>query len=246
MVAAARPTTPLASHFRGAERLAQVLEEPGCLWVTDADGTLWSEDIGEGFLRRLIADRALVSPAAAGDTWARYRELVAQDAATGYGWAAQLLGGLPSDEVRQRAEAFAREFVPKHGFPAMRALVAEAKAQGGETWIVSASAEPIVRAAAPLMGIDPTHVVGLRVAEEAGRLTSRLVGPVTYRQGKVEAIDRCIGRRPALVSGDSAGDVEMLSSATRLALVVRQPSSAASFLGHATAAGWLVESLATP
>jgi hypothetical protein len=106
--------TGLSAAFAEGERLEAVLAAPGCLWVTDADGTLWSDDIGEGFLKALIAEGALVSPEARGDVWAAYEERVRRDKASGYAWAAQqwlgrwawrgagldlaLLGGLALDQ----------------------------------------------------------------------------------------------------------------------------------------------------
>src|SRR5689334_12894594 len=92
----ARPKPMLTQQFDApaAKKLEQVLHQPNCLWVTDADGTLWRDDIGEGFLKQLIQDKALVSPEAKGiDVWQRYEELVAKDKLTGYAWAVQIMEG---------------------------------------------------------------------------------------------------------------------------------------------------------
>ncbi len=242
MIPTPRHASPLAGHFTASERISAALV-PGCVWVTDADGTLWSEDIGEGFLKRLAADRALVSPEATGDVWATYEAKVKADKAAGYAWAAQVMAGMPEAEVTARAEAYAREFVPAHLYPAMRALVDEAHARGCEPWIVSASNEWVVRAAAPLIGLAPDHAVGIRVAVENGRLTDRVVAPVTFRAGKVRAIEERIGRKPSLVSGDSSGDIEMLEWATQASLFVWHDYTDAALVERARASGWLVEPL---
>jgi phosphoserine phosphatase len=242
MLPTPRSSHPLESHFRAASRLDELLT-PGCLWVSDADGTLWSDDIGEGFLKHLVAEGALVSPDARGDVWAEYEARVRADKGAGYAWAVQVMAGLPEAEVQRRAEAFAREFVPANLYAGMRALVEAAKARGCEPWIVSASNEWVVRAAAPLVGIAPEHAVGIRVAVAEGRLTSTVVPPITYKNGKIVAIEQRIGRRPSLVSGDSSGDVEMLDWASGAALFVRHDYTDPALLEQAGVSGWLVEVL---
>lgn len=241
---AVRPQARLEPHFAAHGPLANALAQPGCVWVSDADGTLWADDIGERFLERLIKDRILVTKEP--DVWATYEAKVKADKATGYAWAAQVMAGLSEDEVNRRATAFAAEFVPAHLYPAMRALLEEARAAGCEPWIVSASNEWIVRAAAPLLGIDSAHAVGIRVAVRDGVLTEQVVAPVTYKQGKVEAIRQRIGRTPAIVSGDSVGDLEMFEIATRGAIFVKHPYTDPALLALPQASRWWVESFAMP
>lgn len=237
------PPRGLSAHFAEGERLQTVLSAPGCLWVTDADGTLWSDDIGEGFLKALLRDGALVSPESRGDVWAAYEERVRRDKASGYAWAAQLMAGMPEETVRRRAAEFARSFVPEHLYPSMKALLSSAKAKGCETWVVSASNQWVVEAAAPLLGLDPSHAVGIRVAVDDGRLTSRVLEPVTYKAGKVTAVAKFIGRDPTLVTGDSFGDVELLASALHVGLVVQHDYTDPALLSLARSAGWIVQPL---
>lgn len=241
MSGAIRPRSGLDGHFQSAPRVRAALADPGCVWVTDADGTLWTDDIGEGFLKRLIEDRALVSPAARGDVWKEYEDRVRADRAAGYAWAAQVMAGMREADVEARARAYAAEFVPAHLYPAMKALLEHARAQGCESWIVSASNEWIIRAAAPILGIEPSRGLGIRVAVHNGLLTDEVVPPVTFKTGKVEAIHTRIGRIPSLVSGDSAGDVEMLEIATSAALFVRHAYTKSELLQSAQTNGWLVE-----
>ena len=200
--------------------IERALAAPDPLWITDADGTLWSDDIGEAFLRALADDGALVSPEAQGiEVWAEYERRVEIDRASGFAWAVQVMAGMSEAEVVRRADALASAFVPKHLFPEMKTLLD----RSAETWIVSASNHWIVRAAAPLIGIPADRVLGIRVTVDGGRLTSTLIDPVTYAQGKADAIRQHIGRMPSLVSGDSRGDLEMMQLATGAALVVSKP-----------------------
>jgi HAD superfamily phosphoserine phosphatase-like hydrolase len=246
--ASAAVTNPgLAGLFTadGAAKLDSVLSGPGCTWVTDADGTLWTDDIGEGFLKQLILDKAFVSPEAGGDVWASYEARVKADRTAGYAWAAQVMAGMREEDVVARADAYAKTFVPKHLFPGMSALLAEARARGCDRWIVSASNVWIVRAAAPYLGIDPRQARGIEVVVKGGVLTTELMPPVPYREGKVETIRKFVGRMPTLVSGDSVGDREMLAAATGAALVIHHPGHTdPAFAADVRAAGWLLEPLA--
>lgn len=216
---------------------------PGARWVTDADGTLWNDDIGEDFLRWMEAERALVSPEAREvDVWAAYEAKCRVDKRTGYGWAVQVMAGLPEAELVARCETFARRFVPGRAFPSMRALVEFAASRDVTPWIVSASHQWLVRAAAPLVGIDPARVLGLTVEVRDGVLTDRLADPFTFREGKRDAVRALIDPAPALVSGDSTGDLEMLELA-KTRLVIAHRAADPAFAVEAAARGWLVQTL---
>jgi phosphoserine phosphatase len=239
----AQAINDLTQHFPSdvAARLFEVLAGPSALWVTDADGTLWRDDIGEAFLRQLVADAALVSPEAQGvDVWESYEHRVAQDKAKGYAWAVQIMAGMPEAEVVARARTFAETFVPAHVLPEMQALLRAARNLGCDPWIVSASSQWIVAAAAPLLQIRPDRVLGVRLAVQDGLLTSTLVPPVTFRGGKVEAIQKHIGQAPTLVTGDSSGDVEMMQFSTGAALLIVHPwKTDPSLRELAQRSGWL-------
>lgn len=229
------------------QRLDEALAAEGCLWVTDADKTLWAGDIGEAFLRALAAEKVLVAPDAQGDVWASYEARVAEDRTRGYAWAVQAMAGLSEADVRERSRAFAEGFVPAQAFPAVQGLVDEAKARGCEIWVVSASSHWIVEAGVALMGLDPAKVLAMRVEVDDGVLTDRLVDPLTNEAGKVAAIEQRIGRRPTIVTGDSSGDFEMLDFAERVALLISQPGvTDAAYADHAVDRGWLVQPLLTP
>jgi HAD superfamily phosphoserine phosphatase-like hydrolase len=232
---------PLHRHFDSVIALkldAQL--QPGALWVTDADGTLWKGDIGEAFLRQLIADGALVSEQTRGrDVWAEYERRVEANKTAGYAWAVQVMEGIEEASLVARAAEFARDFVPRNLLPEMSALLDLAARRGCETWIVSASNSWIVKAAAPLVGIPVERVLGIQVATSGGRLTSELVPPVTHRAGKVEAVNRFIGRNPVLATGDSSGDFELLDSAGGLSiLVLRHGTRDEALLKRARQGGW--------
>jgi phosphoserine phosphatase len=236
-------SSPLGRFF--APEVAAAIDHglpEGGVWVTDADGTLWSSDIGEEFLRELIRDHVLIAPEAHGiDVWAEYCRRVKVDKASGFAWAVQVMAGLEEDEVVRRAGTCARAFVKEHLFPEMAEVIALAQKRNVATWIVSASNPWIVAAAAPLLGIESAHVLGMAVAVRDGRLTTDVVLPLTYARGKAELVRRHVGRMPTLVSGDSRGDLEMMLLSTRSALVLRRPGGVDPGLAaECGRAGWAV------
>lgn len=205
----------------------------------DADGTLWAEDIGEALLRWLAAGGLLPKLGAArdpADIWDEYEARVKKNRAEGYGWAVQVMAGLPETDVRRWSRQLAHAW-PNYR-PAMAGLVRGLSASGYDVWLVSASNGWIVAAGAPHVGANPSKVLGVRVEVDDDELTDRLLPPVTVNQGKVEAIQKRFGRLPDLAVGDSLGDVEMLERA-RLPLVVgRHDKATAELLGIAKTRGW--------
>ena len=181
----------------------------------DADNTLWTEDIGEAFLRWLAAGDLL--PLAPGPLWAEYEARVRADRTAGYTWAVQVMAGLAEADVARWTRQMAAAWPNVR--PAMAALLEGLAGAAVETWIVSASNDWIVRAAAPRLGVPPERAIGIRVEVASGRLTDRPVRPVPCGAGKVEALFARTGIRPDLAAGDGLGDLELLEDA-RLPLVV--------------------------
>ena len=158
-----------------------------------------------------------------------------------YQWAVRLHVGLSEEQMnRWSAEAIERElkkeqcvdeFVTSRSrrvsvqrgvrpFPQIRELIDVLHNHDWDVWIVSASNEWTIRQFAPRFGVDPSRVLGNRVAVEDGVLTAELHEPALYREGKVAAIQREIGKCPAMVFGDAVTDYEMLCEASRLAVVI--------------------------
>ena len=159
-----------------------------------------------------------------------------------YAWAVLLHVGLTEDEMLRHSASCVNDewraaldgevlqtdrgerFVLARGvrrYPAIAAIHEWLRSHGFEVWIVSASNWWTVSTAARLMyGHDPKFVVGNRVETDAATLTDRLVEPALFREGKVTAIEREIGVRPAIVFGDSETDLAMMQWATQLAVLI--------------------------
>lgn len=205
----------------------------------DADGTLWDRDIGEAFLRWLIKGNHLLGLQAFPDVYEEYERRVAEDRTAGYGWAIQVLKGLPVDAVTGWAAQFAYAW-PNYR-PGMKAIVQLLESQGVECWIVSASGELIVREAAPYAGISVERTRGIRSVAKDGVFTDQLVTPLTCNQGKVELIRQVIGVKPLLAFGDSMGDLEMLEFATYPMVVALNQAPNEKLLALAAQRSWPVQ-----
>jgi HAD superfamily phosphoserine phosphatase-like hydrolase len=206
----------------------------GGVAVFDADGTLWREDVGEAFLRHLVAIGWVRLPDGQ-DPYEAYERAVARDKRTGYALAAQLQAGLLEVDVAAEADRFARSWVPPRLVRAAQELRAACADAGLRTVVVSASPAPIIRAAAPLAGIAEQAAIEVRIC--AGRFTGEVLEPVTYAEGKVQAAARF---GPLIVAcGDSlAGDLALLSAARIPAVVA--PSTGSPLAAEALRRGWYI------
>ncbi len=231
--------SPFSFEFQKAIAAQLADGRQGKLACLDADGTLWSEDIGEALLRWLAAGGLLPKLGAArdpADIWDEYEARVKKNRSEGYGWAVQVMAGLEETDVRRWSRQMAHAW-PNYR-PAMAGLVQGLTSAGYEVWLVSASNGWIVAAGAAHVNANPSHVLGVRVEVDDGELTDRLVLPVTCNQGKVEAIEKRLGRRPDLAIGDSLGDLEMLEFARLPLAVGRHDKATAELLGIAKTRGW--------
>lgn len=105
----------------------------------------------------------------------------------------------------------------------MLELLAFLRANGFQTWICSGGGADFVREfAEDTYGIPPEQVIGSGVAKEfyvrdgIGGFVRlpKLLDPINDGPGKPVWIQRQIGRRPILASGNSDGDLQMLQLAT--------------------------------
>ena len=151
-------------------------EMPGALAVFDADGTLWRDDVGEAFLRHLVSLGWVRLPDGS-DPYEAYERAVDRDKASGYAYAAQLQAGLPAARVAAEAEQFARGWIPSRIVSDTKGLRDLCEAAGLTPFVVSASALPIVLAAAPLAGFQRDRCRGIEVRIRDGKFTTRKNAP---------------------------------------------------------------------
>lgn len=215
----------------------------GQVAVFDADDTLWRTDAGEGFLKYLIAHKKLANLPAGFDPFANYEALCAQNKWMGYPYATQVMAGMKVSEIQALAKEFFKTF-HQNVYPGQRALIQRLQQAGVDVWIVSASPQWLIEQGAPYLGVPANRVVGVRLAVANGLATPHLIPPMTFRQGKVEAINKYIGKVPVYVSGDSITDFEMLQIASRMQMVINPKDKNApedNIFLQATRRGWPIQ-----
>lgn len=201
----------------------------------DADGTLWDRDAGEAFFQWQL-DNCQFSNLPA-DPWAHYRNWKKKDPHGAYGWLAQISAGAPLSTVRTWAEACYRSHQPWPVFRSIRGLFEKLHEQGFEIFVVTASVKWAVEPMAlHLLGVPHDHVLGVETdcvvgasatnpSSEELIVTDRVRLPITYRQGKVDALLKATGgRKPAIAAGNTIGDIALLESATDLKLMIQSQS----------------------
>ena len=176
-----------------------------------------------------------------------------------YAFAAQLLAGYTDDEVEafaatSREENLAAPEGTKQTvgttevtgwvryYDQVMELIGTLQEHGFDVRVVSASAEPVVRAWAKPTGFDTDKLMGVKVVEKDGKRGTKLVAcggddqSMTYIEGKRCRVNEEIygitgkdayvpapeGKRPAFGAGDSDTDISFMIDATELRLAINR------------------------
>ncbi len=112
--------------------------------------------------------------------------------------------------------------------PEMHELAAEFRRAGWGVYVVSASPQWVVAAAAERYSIPLQNVIGMRRALEDGRITAAFEPPCSWGDGKLDAYQMFVTRErpPNFVAGDSVGDWKLLEWAADCELLVEPTQDA--------------------
>lgn len=223
---------------------AAAIETPHGIVAFDADGTLWSGDVGEDFFHALIARKAIRDDArealvAEAKQYQVRIELGAMPTdIAGVLYNAYVEGKYPEERTCEMmtwaCAGWSRVEVEKHcrgvievGRLSSRiheeayAVLTWARERGIRTVVVSASPREIVELAAEKLGFAPEDVIAATASYDDDKLTTRVDRPIPYAEGKVTALRRQLGNLPLLAAfGDNAFDLALLSLA-RVPVAVR-------------------------
>ena len=176
-------------------------------------------------------------------------------------WMAGLFLGWHHDDVRKEAERLLhRELIEPLSIKILAAdeyrqweiptgirvyreihqLISVLQEYGFDVWIISATSQPIVEAAGDFLGVPRRKCIGVRFVVKDGVLVS-LAETVTYREGKVEAIKKFIGKMPVFVAGDSYTDWEMLDYCDGVSLLLDRGKQ--DLVEYGKEHGWLIQPL---
>ena len=156
------------------------------------------------------------------------------------------LAGTDLQFQRDLGERCFAEMYAEKMFAPMQALVKNLLAHGFEVWVVTGSPEAMYQQfLSKQLGIPMRQVVGVRAVIHGGKVTDRIIQPVTQDHGKKEAIETFIQARPLLVGGNSRGDKEMIEYASDLRMIVNPdehvaPDQKESIADYAKREGWLI------
>ena len=182
---------------------------PMAFW--DFDGTIVKGDVSEGLeesgrqLYKGLVQRTIeegLSPVYAKETgWRQYAQAdYPRLRQLGYWLAwpfnAQIYEGVSAakldDFCRREFAAVYSKWYFKFSVKVFKGLAAA----GVENYVISGSPEVYVRNAAESLGIPREHIRGIRVTEPGGRLSTQLVYPMPFAEGKVENLREFVAARP--------------------------------------------------
>lgn len=215
-----------AEFFKQVEQSIQLLKAKNLPLIAafDADGTLWDTDLGENFFQYQIDNKQVPLPA---DPWNHYLTLKKQnnDPRDAYAWLAQINNGVELETLRHWTQMAFNGIHPNPIFSEQKKLIDLLKHHGTEIYIVTASITWAVEPGAIAMGLNPKNVIGVETEINNNKITTNTIKPVTYRQGKVEALLKQTNNiHPFIASGNTLGDYELLLSATHHQLAVSAAS----------------------
>lgn len=186
----------------------------------DADGTLWDTDLGESFFKYQIKNSNL--PNMPADPWRHYRDWKESgDPRPAYLWLAQINQGQRLEQVQAWAKASVDSFDPLPVFEEQKRWIELLLKNRVDVYIVTASVKWAVEPGAPYLGLRAQDVLGVQTKVVDGVVQTEQFGPMTYREGKPDALLAATGgRKPFFCSGNTMGDYALLKSATRVGLAV--------------------------
>jgi phosphoserine phosphatase len=115
--------------------------------------------------------------------------------------------------------------------------------KGYEIWALSGSSKWSVEPVFARLGVSADRVIGIEMELNDSHVTSNAVLPIPVREGKVGAMDRVIGRRPAITASDSRNDIPMLLTSTGMKVRINSRGrSATEFfeaVGNPPDASWV-------
>lgn len=190
----------------------------------DADGTLWSCDMGENFLHYKAQKKLL--PNLPKDPWAHYENMKTENLEKAYLWLAQILDGTEIGQVRQWAQEAFDQMLDQLGnspspvFPIVKELIEFLKSNNVKIYIVTASIRWAVEPGAKYLGVSHEDVIGITTKIVDGKVTAEQDGPLTYKEGKPKGLFlKTENKNPFFAAGNTEGDLALLKSASHIRLV---------------------------
>ncbi|HNL72793.1 MAG TPA: HAD-IB family phosphatase [Leptospiraceae bacterium] len=159
--------------------------------------------------------------------WEEYSSIIqSQGVEKGYRWSSFIFSGWKEDEFRSYARSVWKEELKREvkvgvsPYEEMRDLSHCLVENNWNVFIVTASPEEVIQEVSQEFLIPKENVIGMRLEQENGFPTPRIIEPYTYGEGKVRALFQRKGLTADLAFGDSENDYPLLKTAKRLALLI--------------------------
>lgn len=219
----------------------------------DADGTLWSNDLGELYFEYLVSNNYLKDlPENPFEHYLYLKNEVKPE--TAYLWLAQVCKGVPQSKMREWSAICAKDAVGNTIFEGQKELVNYLQEKGVQVYVVTASIKWAVEGGAALLNIPKDNVIGVTVKiDDNDRLTDIQDGPVTFQKGKVTALlEKTNNKVPFFAAGNTMGDLHLINSASHVKVCVNSApkesklfDTEAELLAMASKEGWFTRVLTT-
>lgn len=198
------------------------------LAVFDADGTLWMQDVNDLLLKYQIENNLR-------DLKDLTRPLYKPEKKRGFRCAefVRRQAGLSLKEIQQQLEEVLKD-KSLTVFPSQKNLMIYFKSRGMKIFVVTASMQWLVEEAVKQNQLPVDKVLGVQSKIKEGILTEDLIRPVTYGEGKKQALlKETNNKKPLFAAGNSPGDLFLLEMAS-LSLVVNSapPQNKENFPGE--------------
>ena len=205
----------LTSIYSSIETAMSDLSNPTA--VFDADGTLWSNDVGVEFFQYQIKNQLVTE-----DEFTKtFPKLHAPSAP--FHCDDRIMKKNKGASLKQY-RSWCRNFLDEHSlflFSFQKQLLQFLKEKGVTLWVVSASCEWLVEEALQCYQLPIDHVIGAKAHLEDGVITDQIRLPLSKGVGKKELfLQQNRNAPPFLVSGNTLSDLEILNISTHFRLVV--------------------------
>lgn len=186
----------------------------------DADGTLWDTDFGENFFQWQIRNKVIKGLPE--NAWDIYHQLKASNQQPkAYLWLAQISKGYSIAQVREWAKQAMQDFGPPKIFEEQKKVISFLQSKNIPVYVVTASVKWAVEPGAELLEIPFENVLGISTTiDQHGLVTDQQCGPISWKEGKVQALKEATNIQPFFCSGNTTGDTALLQYSTHFKLAV--------------------------
>ncbi len=211
------------------------------LAIFDADGTLWSEDLGYDFFHYQISKKLILKP-----SWMeQFDNIYKNNAAQICAQIVQCNEGVLLKDYLSWFQDFLKE-KPINIFSFQKELIDILQKLDVQIFVISASPQWIVQEALKYYNFPIKQTIGIQTQIVNERITDQLIPPLSIKEGKVEAfLNITDGTYPFFVSSNSISDLALLESATHIRWAViktqeneRQYQSEQKLLAFAKEKNW--------